>query len=90
MRCWHQDLPLMTRRWKEELRKHDLDPAPYIGAYLRGESVCATVCHCEKGPGVLRKRAPLGLRARALWPVSLVEEISNSIAATPHSVGANT
>ena len=53
MRRWHQELPLMMRRWRVELRKHGLNPAPYIGAYSRGEPICVTVCHCEKGPGVI-------------------------------------
>ncbi|HKX17158.1 MAG TPA: hypothetical protein VJT33_04015 [bacterium] len=58
MRRWHDELPLLLHRWREELRKHDLDPAPYLGAYTRGIRICSTVCDCEKGPGVLRKRHP--------------------------------
>lgn len=58
MRRWHEELPLMLRRWRVELRRHGLDPAPYIGVYLRGESIHVTVCGCENGPGVLRKRDP--------------------------------
>jgi len=58
MRRWHQDLPLMLRRWRDELRKYGLDPAPYLGNYRSGELTHVGICHCERGPGVLRKRRP--------------------------------
>ena len=58
MRRWHEELPRMMRWWKVELRNHGLDPAPYIGAYRRGEVIPVTVCRCEQGPGVVRKTDP--------------------------------
>lgn len=58
MRRWHEELPLMLRRWRDELHKHGLDPAPYLHAYRNSESAQVAICHCEKGPGVLRKRDP--------------------------------
>jgi hypothetical protein len=58
MRRWHEDLPLMFRRWRYELRKHGLDPGPYLGSYRRGAAIYVSVCPCEKGPGVMRKRDP--------------------------------
>ena len=48
----------MLRRWRHELSKHGLEPAPYLGTYQRGDAICVSVCHCEKGPGVMRKRDP--------------------------------
>ncbi len=38
MRRWHKELPLMLRRWRDELRKHGLDPAPCLHAYRNGGS----------------------------------------------------
>jgi hypothetical protein len=48
----------MLVRWREELRRHYLDPAPYVGRYLRGEPICPAVCRCEKGAGSVRKKKP--------------------------------
>ena len=86
MRRWHEELPLMLRRWRDELHKHDLDPAPYLHAYRNGESAQVAICHCEKGPGVLRKRDPLGLRPPSLRTVSLVESPRHPRAKQPGSI----
>jgi hypothetical protein len=50
MKRWHEDLPLMLRRWAVEKEKHR-----FFGDV--GED-----CHCFRGPGLMRKRRPYACR----------------------------
>lgn len=59
MRRWRDELPIMLRRWRLELRQHGYDWGDYAGPYLAGATICVRSCHCEKGPGHYRKRRPL-------------------------------
>lgn len=58
MKRWHEEVPLMVRRWRMEIAKHEgmarrsLAPVP---PEPDDES-----CHCYRGPGFMRKRRPYG------------------------------
>ena len=53
MRRWHQERPLMLKRWAEEKRKHLEDDLRWGGAQDSFEH-----CHCSAGPGLMRKARP--------------------------------
>lgn len=54
MRRWHEETPLMFRRWKFEMSLHGYDwrnpPDPKCDR---------NACHCAAGIGSMRKKAPL-------------------------------
>jgi hypothetical protein len=63
VRRWHEERPLMLRRWRQEIAIHEA----WLGAGETGYSYCALAplpptsdekCHCYRGPGFLRKRKP--------------------------------
>lgn len=50
MKRWHDELPLMTKRWLTEQEKHR----------DRTFNVIDSACHCLRGAGFMRKRRPYG------------------------------
>lgn len=65
MRRWHNEVPLMTRRWRKELATHTYHPNSYWSRYgydcMAPPSVaCDVDCHCSRGCGTVRKRTLSG------------------------------
>ncbi len=53
MKRWHEELPLMLRRWLPDLAEHEMDRKRFPRLYGN------FICKCEKaGPGIFRKRKP--------------------------------
>lgn len=59
MKRWHEEVPLMTRRWRKELATH-----AYHNGYCRRYGydcmappgiACDIDCHCANGIGTMRK-----------------------------------
>ena len=60
MKRWHEELPLMLRRWEVEKAKH-AEMAEWQKPPVTKEEYLATEdCHCMRGPGTMRKRTPNG------------------------------
>lgn len=61
MKRWHEEVPLMLRRWAVEKASHAMGalyerpPLPVEEYFAKEER-----CHCLRGPGTMRKRAPGG------------------------------
>jgi hypothetical protein len=51
MRRWHNEVPLMHKRWKMEMDKHGYD--------WRCPPTDPDACHCAKGIGSMRNKKPL-------------------------------
>ena len=58
MRRWHEEMAVMLKRWRAELKRHGYRWGDYVGLSLGGAVVCVRSCPCEKGPGHYRKRRP--------------------------------
>lgn len=57
MKRWHEELPLMRKRWRSEQEKHR----------DKTFSVFDSTCHCLRGPGFMRKRRPHGCGRPRCW-----------------------
>jgi len=60
MKRWHEEVPLMLRRWKQEMEIHGYDwRNPPALSCEPSEQGCRGVCHCAAGIGSMRWKKPL-------------------------------
>lgn len=62
MKRWHSEVPLMLRRWKQEMEIHGYDwrNPPELSCVPSEQGVgSGKVCHCSAGIGALRWKKPL-------------------------------
>jgi hypothetical protein len=56
MKRWHEEVPLMYRRWRKELAKHGQFDYGFSHDSLAPPSfACNVDCHCANGIGTMRK-----------------------------------